>query len=198
LWALVAVLVVAGLLLVVAFIYFDPPPGSNCLDWYFYCPRGPSATTPLGVAFAFGGVSSINVVAGGPAQPGCGTPERGMEYCEVIAIHEASIGLATNSIGFQLNYNGGPVVAYSSLTLFDRDGRGIAQITPTGDWVRCSPSSCGVATSSTSPPVTLTTNMTLVLDGGSSANFPSGLKGYGFTALGRGVFAGTVGPLALR
>lgn len=49
-WALGAVLVVVSLLFVASFVYFDHPiPGSNCNDWYVYCPLGPSDFAPVGI-----------------------------------------------------------------------------------------------------------------------------------------------------
>jgi hypothetical protein len=51
--ALVAVLVLVIVVFVGLFVYLNPLPGSNCTDWYVYCPTGPGAT-PLGTAFQLG------------------------------------------------------------------------------------------------------------------------------------------------
>lgn len=198
LWALLTVLAVACFLLVVAFDYYNPPPGSNCNDWWVYCPLGPSAATPLGTAFAFGNVTEFNLTAGAAAQPGCRVPDVGTEYCQIVGMNGTSSGLTITSIRLQLDENGGGIVPYVSVTLLDSEGRGIAQSFAMGDWVSCTPAACGVATSSNSLSAVLTTSMKLVLDGGSSAAFPDGLAGYGFTAVGSGSFSGTVGPLTLK
>jgi hypothetical protein len=50
---LVAGLVVAGVFLLGLFVYVTPLPGSNCTDWYQYCPLGPG-DAPLGTALHLG------------------------------------------------------------------------------------------------------------------------------------------------
>jgi hypothetical protein len=49
-WAIGAALAVVGVVFPGSFVYFDHPiPGSNCTDWYVYCPIGPSGFAPAGV-----------------------------------------------------------------------------------------------------------------------------------------------------
>lgn len=196
-WALVAVLGGALLLLFGTFVYHQNHlPGSSCSDWYVYCPTGPG-DTPLGTAFQFGNSSSLSVSAGGPPLPGCSAPGAGLEYCKTLDIQDVSQGVATDSIGFQFLNGAGSPVPYRSVTLLDGEGRGIAFVTPGGTWTLCTPSDCEASSSTvvTALPAALATNEELVLDAGPSASFPSGLTAWGLEAFGTGSFDGTVGPV---
>lgn len=149
LWSLLTVFAVVCLLLVAAFLYYNPPPGSGCNDWWVYCPTGPSDSTPLGTAFAFGNVTGFNLGAGGASQPGCRVPASGTEYCQRIGIKGTSSGLTITSIRLQLDKSGGGGVPSVSVTLHDGEGRAVAQISAMGGWLSCTPSACGVASSPT-------------------------------------------------
>jgi hypothetical protein len=97
-WVLAAVLGVALLRFIGSFVYYvDPPPGSNCTEWYAYCPTGPG-DTPLGTAFQFGNASAETGPSGAAPEPGCPVPGSGLEYCETIAIEDVSQGVSTNVI----------------------------------------------------------------------------------------------------
>src|SRR5208282_5226622 len=50
---LVGVFVVVLILFLGLFVYLNPLPGSDCTDWYVYCPTGPGST-PLGTALDMG------------------------------------------------------------------------------------------------------------------------------------------------
>ena len=67
LWVLVGALVASCLLLLGLFVYLNPPPGSNCNEWYVYCPIGPGAT-PLGTALEIGNGTGA-CVAGNASMP---------------------------------------------------------------------------------------------------------------------------------
>jgi hypothetical protein len=199
--ALLAILVFVCLLFVGVYIYFDPGPGSNCNDWYVYCPLGPG-NTPIGTAFAVGHFTPENLTPASTPKAGCAVPTSGVDYCEVTAITQAGSGLTTAGLSFQLETATGEIISFTSVTLLDPRGNGIAQYTQGnsgGMWTQCPPDSndvCNVAgsTSTTALPANLSTFQTLVLQvtppSGSTGPSPAGDILF---ALWVGSFSGQVG-----
>jgi len=154
-------------------------------------------STPIASVFALGNATSDTLTAGGSAKAGCSVPTAGTEYCDIIPIAITRAGVATNSISLQMTTPNGTILPHISVTLLDGAGNGIALIVPGGSWVSCTPSSCGVPTSSMTLPATLTAEMKFVLNAGPSSSFPSGLAKYGLNAIGVGHFNGATLPITL-
>jgi hypothetical protein len=72
LWGLVTGLVVVFVLFLGLLVYLNPLPGSNCTDWYVYCPTGPGAT-PLGTALAVGNGTGACAAGNASSPLDCGS-----------------------------------------------------------------------------------------------------------------------------
>jgi flagellin-like protein len=156
--------------------------------------KGPG-NTPLGSAFAFGSPTQQSVAHGGTASSGCAVPTAGTDYCELINIGEASSGLATNSIGFQLQSPTGTITSFTSVVLLDQVGAGIAIYSgATFTWSLCTIATCNVAavsTITTALPATLATTQEMVIQV-SPAGGGTSPTGDILVALGTGSFSGQV------
>lgn len=116
-WFLVGVSVLVFVLFTGLFVYLNPPPGSNCYDWWVYCPTGPGAT-PLGTALAVGNGT-------GACPAGNGTSPSECAY--TFAITDATGGLAARDLTFALlKTTATPLGAAFTVSLTNPDGGWIA------------------------------------------------------------------------
>jgi hypothetical protein len=108
-WMLLAALGVISLSLLGLDAYVNPPPGSNCLDWYVYCPGGPGET-PLGTALSIGNGTGACVAGNGSTLQDCAysfaleTYSPGSNSAPVPSARDLSFDLL-NSTGASLNSN---------------------------------------------------------------------------------------------
>jgi hypothetical protein len=121
-WVLVGVLVVLSLLFLGLFVYLGHPPGSNCNDWYVYCPTGPGAT-PLGTAIVIGNGT-------GECPVGNGTSPRDCAYWFSLQVDPFGQGASSIPSALALTFElGTPTYSRVNSTYL------VALIDPGGGWI---------------------------------------------------------------
>lgn len=136
-WFLVGVSVAVFVFFSGLFVYLNPPPRSNCYDWWVYCPIGPGAT-PLGTALAVGNGT-------GACPAGNGTSPSDCAYSFAITV--ATGGLAARDLSFGLfKTTATSLGAEFTVSLTNPDGGWIGiWNSSTGSWAPANPSGACVA-----------------------------------------------------